>query len=234
MTQMNRFLALIPVVAFAAACSGVAPTASSQITSNQPSEVSSDATAMALPVSCPTLTSISLDIVPNGGVFVWVQATYHHSTPVLRPCPAPRWTSDRNQMIVDRNNPMRAGYRRSAGGSATLTATVANRITKSILVKIGPTSSLVDPNQGACRAIAGVDLKTLTGPDFGNVVSFAASYVYKGPVFGVCATAPVWKATRRGITPQADPFRASIARATGIRTTVTATAPNGVAGDVTF
>jgi hypothetical protein len=48
-------------------------------------------------------------------------------------------------------------------------------------------------------------------------------------------TAPVWKATRRGITVQtANPFRASIARATGVRTTVTATAPNGASGNVAF
>jgi len=242
MTKMNQFLALIPVVAFAAACSGVAPTGPSQITSSEPFEaVSGDATATGL--RCSTLRSISLDIVPSSSpspsadAYVWVEATYHFSAPELQRCPAPRWTSDRNQMVVNRTNPMRAGFLRAAGGQATLTATAANRVSNSIIVAIGPTIDLVVPGPlpQACRNIAGVDVKILGEPNMSNVVSFAASYIYKSPVIGLCTTAPAWKATRRGLTPsKTDPFRASIARAYDVRTTVTTTAPNGATGNVTF
>jgi hypothetical protein len=239
MTKMKRFLALTPVVALAAACSGVAPTGPSPITSSEPNEVVSGyATATALP--CPGLTSISLAVVPSLDAYVWVEATYHYSAPASQLCAAPRWTSDRNQMVVNRNNPMRAGFRRSAGGKATLTATAANRISNSILVTIGPStqigSSIIpSPLPQACRDIAGVTVRIVPNPATNRDVLFETSYRYKSPISGICSVAPRWTATRRGLTVNAaDPFRSSIGRRTDVRTTVTSTAPNGVSGSVTF
>jgi hypothetical protein len=239
MTKMNRFLALIPVVAFAAACNGVAPTGPDQMTSNQPDEaLSGNATATALP--CPTLTSIDLARVTDGpNQYVWVEATYRYSSPAAQRCRAPKWTSDRNQMVVDRNNPMRAGFLRAAGGHATLTATAPNRVTNFILVTIGPVSrddsSTIVPIPEACRAITGVNVKITPNPGISREVSLVTSYTYTSPIAGVCTFSPAWTASRTGLIVNAtNPFRASIGRQVGVQTTVTSNAPNGISGNIRF
>lgn len=236
MTKMNRFLALLPVAAFAAACSGV-PSGPSQVSNEPFEEVSGEATATAA-LPCPTLNRISLNVVPSVDAYVWVEATYHYSGPVMQPCPAPRWTSNRNQMVVNRENPMRAGFRRSAGGKATLTATAPNRVTKTIEVTIGPpptrlASSIIPyPLPQACRDIAGVNVKIVPSPENDRHVWLVADYIYKRPMTGICTVAPVWKASRKGLHAAA--FQASIGRRTTVRTTVTATAPNGKFDSITF
>ena len=136
-TKINRFLALIPAVAFTAACSGVAPTGSSQITSDD-------------------------------------------------------------------------SYGAASGQAATMTS------------------------PDSCKDISGVSVKVVRHT-ISNDVFVEAVYLHVGPVIGVCTLSPAWTASRRGIT--VDPtnsFRAYIARRTDIRTTVTATAPNGRSGQVTF
>jgi hypothetical protein len=138
-TKINRFLALIPVVAFAAACSGVAPTGSSQITSND-------------------------------------------------------------------------SYDAASAQAATMTSRAPD----------------------SCKDISGVSVKVVHHT-MSNHVYVAATYLHLGPVIGSCTLSPAWTASRRGLT--VDPtnsFRAYIARRTDIRTTVTATAPNGRSGKVTF
>jgi len=227
MTKMNRFLALIPAVAFAAACNGVAPTGPSQITSNDSHDaVSGQASAMTS--SCVNLGRISLNVVEPAGAILWVEATYHFTGPSIG-CAAPRWTSNRGEMVVDKTNPMRAGFPREAGGKAMLTATAPNRVTKSIVVDLGATRADL-----SCKQIAGVSVKVLP-VGISNDVSVKATYHYTGPVTGVCTLAPAWTASRRGLNVDpSDPFRASIARRTDIRTTITATAPNGLLGKVTF
>ena len=226
-TKINRFLALIPAVAFMAACSGVAPTGPSQITSNDSYDaVSGEASAMTS--SCVNLGRISLNVVEPAGTILWVKATYHFTGPSLG-CPAPRWTSNRGEMIVDKTNPMRAGFPREAGGKATLTATAPNRVTQSIAVDLGTTRAA-----DSCKDISGVAVKVVR-QTMSNDVFVEAVYLHVGPVIGVCTLSPAWTASRRGIT--VDPtnsFRAYIARRTDIRTTVTATAPNGRSGQVTF
>jgi hypothetical protein len=226
-TKMNRFLALVPAVAFAAACNGVAPTGPSQITSNDSYDaVSGQASTMTS--SCVNLGRISLNVVEPAGAILWVQATYHFTGPSIG-CPAPRWTSNRVEMVLDKTNPMRAGFPRAAGGTATLTATAPNQVTKSIVVDLGGTRA-----DQSCKQIAGVSVK-IVPVTVSNDVSVKATYRYTGPVIGTCAQGPAWTASRRGLNVDPnDPFRAFISRRTDIRTTVTATAPNGRSGKVTF
>jgi len=226
MTKMSRFLALIPVVVSAAACNGVAPTGPSQITSNDSYESAGAVTAMT--PSCRNLGRISLTVLPAVSPILWVEANYQYTGPSLG-CPAPRWTSDRVEMVIDRNNPMRAGFPRTAGGNATLTATAPNRVTKSITVDLGATR-----DEQACKDVAGVSVKIVPINSTSGDVSLQATYRYFGSVSLGCS-APAWTASRRGLNLNPyDPFRASIARRTTVRTTVTATAPNGLSGSVTF
>lgn len=83
-----------------------------------------------------------------------------------------------------------------------------------------------------CRDIASVQVGIVPGGM--DVVKLRARYVYK-EVTSFCAVPPNWAATRSGLNVSfEDPFRASISRRTDLRTTVTATAPNGKAGSVTF
>lgn len=141
MIQINRFLALIPAVALTAACSGVAPTGSSAIVSNDSYKAAGDVTAMAVPPS--------------------------------------------------------------------------------------------DSEQG-CKQIAEVLLR-IQPMVLSNEVALQARYRYHGPVTQTCSIAPTWAASRPGLKVHPiDPFRASIDRRTDVRTTVTATAPNGVFGKVIF
>jgi len=137
--KINRFLALIPAVAFTAACSGVAPTGSSQITSND-------------------------------------------------------------------------SYDAASGQAATMTSRAPD----------------------SCKDISGVSVKVVRHT-ISNDVFVEAAYLHVGPVIGVCTLSPAWTASRRGLTvDRTNPFRAYIARRTDLRTTVTATAPNGRSGQVTF
>lgn len=230
MTKMNRFLALMPVVAFAAACSGIAPTAPSQVTSNEPYESSSAVSAMSLP--CAGLDRIDLTVADTVGSILWVQATYV-SRPAAQPCPAPTWTSDRRDLVIDRLNPMRAGFPRLAGGRATLTARALNGVSESIRLDLGPTVTGLDGNLD-CREVSAVIVKVLPGSSQGSDVSILASYVYNRPVTVGCTIAPEWSASRRGLkVDRANPFKASIA-GSNLPTQVTAISANGIVGSVTF
>ena len=235
MTRMSRFLALIPVAAFTVACNGATPTGPTQISATEPMETASaEATAMTPAPSCQYLVRIDLDADPTPGSMAWVQATYQYSRPVLTPCGPPRWTSLRGELVVDPQNPMRAGFPRSAGsGTATLTATAPNRLSHTIVVDLAPPTRLADAEQ-ACRDIAGVDVKVVPSIEIARVV-LKATYVYMKPTTAVCSIAPDWMASRSGLTvDRMDPFRAWIRRRSDVKTRVTATSPNGMSGAVTF
>jgi hypothetical protein len=233
MTKMKRFLALIPVAAFAAACGGVSPTGSSQIVSHDSYEATGAVTAMTGSPQCVNLARISLTPVTGPAVSIqWIKADYVFSGPSPLPCPAPRWTSNRFDMVVDKTNPMRAGFPRQSSGKATLTATALNGVTNSIVIDLDASRGFTD--EQACRAVAGVSLRILPVANAKADVSFEAKYTYAGPVTQACSVAPVWTASRSGLKVSfSDPFRASIA-GTNVRTTVTATAPNGLSGKITF
>ena len=84
-----------------------------------------------------------------------------------------------------------------------------------------------------CRSI--VDVEVVITPAMNvAMVELNARYRYQ-PTNSLCGVPPTWWASRPGlIVHPKDPFRASIERHAGVRTSVTATAPNGKVGRMSF
>jgi hypothetical protein len=183
-------------------------------------------------LGCSKLVDIELTIDNSSDAMVWVLAGYHYSIPVSSHCAAPDWTSDRQEMVVDKSNPFRAGFNRTAGGTATLFATGPNGVQSKITLDINGPSNSVRGLPGTCTNVTGVSVDLRPASGLANVL--VASYTYDGPVSTPCLTAPVWAADRRGlnVNPK-NLFEASIDRSDAA-TTVTATAPNGIAGSTRF
>jgi len=234
MTKMTQFLALIPVVVLAAACNGVAPTGPSEIASNDASAaLTGDASSMGLGSSrpCAGLKGIKLQVVDSDYKVLWVVATYQFSgSPTA--CAAPAWSSDRDGMQLDSLNPFRAGFARTMGGRATLIATAPGGIHASITVDLGSNRQL---GERGCPEITAVDLKILPITSTPGQVSLVATYRSAGPGTEACAIAPVWSASRRGLrVDEKDHFKAYMDVVDDVQTTVSAFAPNGVGGRITF
>jgi hypothetical protein len=229
MTTMSRFLALIPVVAFAAGCNGTAP-AGPTATSNSAVDGSGDATAMGLS-RCSSLAKIELTIDNSSDSMVWVDATYHYFEPVIAQCPAPAWSSDREGLTVNKRNPFRAGFPRLAGGVAVLKAEGPNGVSARIDVDLTSISTRrIAP--GVCDQVVKVSVEMV--PSINATTMLQATYVYDGPVLVPCTEAPVWTADRNGLViSDRNPFQASINPFFGL-TKVTASAPNGTSGSITF
>ena len=136
-------------------------------------------------------------------------------------------------MLVDRENPFRAGFPRSARGSVVLTAKALNGVHNSIRLNPDPAG---EPDSGsACRNIVGVNLQILpSDPTKPGVVWIQAKYLQR-PATAECLFAPTFSANRRGllIHPR-DPFRAGIEKLPEVMTKVFAVAPNGVEGRIVF
>jgi len=230
-TKTAKILALIPVVSLAAACNGLAPTVPSEpLASND----SGDVTAMSLSKgNCEAVTGIDLQVVDSSRTVLWVEATYVYVTSGLVGCPAPTWSSDRDGLIVDKQRPFRAGFLRSASGRAILTATALNGVQSSIRLNLGNTR--LKPGNDNCRNVVGVDLQILPRESDSGVVWIQATYRFLGDTPDDCRDPPIFNASRPGlrIHPR-DAFRAGIDYAPGIKTTVGATAPNGVGNKITF
>ena len=232
MTTMSKFLALIPVVAFAAGCHGAAPSGPGPLASNDATEaVSGGVTTMGR--ACLGLKAVDLTVVDSDDSILWVKATYVYlSGPTWSSCAPPEWTANRDDLIVDKANRFRAGFFRFAGGSATVTATAPNGVHNRIEVNLGPATTVTAPS--SCDAVSGVSV-TLDPSGDDTDVRMIATYAYLSPVATPCGVAPAWYASRRGlrVNPK-DPFRASIPPLSFNKTTVTATAPNGAVGGTTF
>jgi hypothetical protein len=88
--------------------------------------------------------------------------------------------------------------------------------------------------QQGCRNIVSVSLRAAP-LSTSRFVALRAAYAYADPASPACTVPPAWSASRRGLTiDAADPFRVSITRLPGMRTIITATAPNGVAETITI
>lgn len=133
MRPMFRFAALIPVVAFVAACSAPGPTGIGQITSSDPYEaVSGDATAM-MPPGCSNIVRVEVWMLPpTTGQQVWLQARYRYSTPAERCTKAPRWNANRGGIVVDTKDKFRASIPR-AHQQTVVTATAPNRVSGTLV-----------------------------------------------------------------------------------------------------
>ena len=252
MMKAGKMLALMPIVALAAACNGVAPTSSTDLTGDLTTQDGAVTAQGLRPTSnpCKYVESIHLQVIEEKTA-VLVEATYKYSQPSLTTCSAPTFTSNVRGLHVDATNPFRARLLRTAATEAKVTATAPNGVSESIQVVLqgpadtdpptsGPTTT---PNDGvsrptaenACKVIDGVNI-TVQPPDTngGGDYILIASYSYSTPTLTPCAVAPAWSASRRGLTVNPrDGFRASIG-ASSVETTVYATAPTGVQGKTTF
>ena len=88
--------------------------------------------------------------------------------------------------------------------------------------------------QEGCTDITAVEVRIVPAVSLRDV-TLQAKYRYAMPMTDACPIAPTWQASRAGLNVSAsDPFRSSIVGRSDLKTTVTATAPNGVSGSVTF
>ena len=233
--KFAKMLALMPVVALAAACNGVAPTSSTDVSTGVSAADSGDVTTMAVR-PCSNITGVNLRTESDGRM-VWVQAKYNISGPTTTQCAAPEWSADRAGLTVDRSNPFRAGYPASTDGIAKVTATAPNRISNTITLNLGRGADFMAPSEQAnqaCRLIDAVSVHQVPSVSPRQRVTFEATYSYSQPVTSECTKAPSWTASRKGLVVANDGFHASIARVATARTTVTAIAPNRVQGSLTF
>jgi hypothetical protein len=233
--RFGKMLALMPVVALAAACNGVAPTSSTDVSTGFSAADSGEVTAMATR-PCSNITGVNLR-TETGGRMVWVQAKYNISGPSTTQCAAPEWTADRRGLTVDPSNPFRAGYPASTNGIANVTATAPNRISNTIRLNLGRADFAApsETQNEACRVIDAVRVSQVPSTSLtADRVTFEATYSYSQPVTSECTKAPSWTASRQGLVVANDGFHASISRVATARTTVTAIAPNRVQGSLTF
>ena len=232
--RFAKMLALMPVVALAAACNGVAPTSSTDVSTGVSATDSGDVTAMAAR-PCSNITGVNLR-TETVGRMVWVQARYNISGPTTAQCAAPVWSADLKGLTVDRSNPFRAGYPASTDGIANVTATAPNRISSTITLNLGRDFAAPSETQNqACRLIDAVRVTQVPSTSLvAERITFEATYSYSQPVTAECTKAPSWTASRKGLVVANDGFHASIARVATARTTVTATAPNRVKGSLSF
>jgi hypothetical protein len=244
-TNMNasirfaKMLALMPVVALAAACNGVAPTSSTDVSTGVVATASGDEVMATAVRPCSNITDVNLR-TQTVGRMVWVQARYNVSGPTTTQCAAPVWTADRSGLMVDTANPFRAGYPASTNGIANVTATAPNHVSNTIRLNLGRAdfAAPAETVNQACRLIDAVRVtqvpSTPSTSPVAERVTFEATYSYSQPVTAECTKAPSWTASRKGLVVANDGFHASIARVATARTTVTATAPNRVKGSLTF
>lgn len=235
-TKAAKMLALMPVVALAAACNGAAPTSSTSLSTDlSATDDSAGVTATGLRAKCEGVAGIQLDIDDTGKTAVWVQATYQYKPTVPAPtaCPAPSWTADTKGLQVDRSNPFRAGFARSIGGAAVVTATAPNGVSQVTKVSIGG-SAEAPTDAASCKTVTGVVISKVSDPD-ADRVRLVAQYEYSTKAtMPMCSVAPAWEASRKGLTLDSkDGFQVSIP-VSGGKTVVTATAPTGVKGDIGF
>jgi hypothetical protein len=231
--QVAKMLALMPVVALAAACggSGVSPVSSTDMPPAVSDSDGGHATSAALPC---TVSDVSLKIDDGSLAMIWVHATYLPPQPAMTTCRAPRWSADRQGLVVDPSNPYRAGFPRTEKGVVNVTAAAPTGVQRSIRIDLGPMSRFMDPGSTAsCRAITGVDLSIQPSTSLLKV-RFETAYAYSTPTTTPCRVAPTWTASRSGLVVANDGFHAAIGRQDGVRTIITVLAPNGVSNSLTF
>jgi hypothetical protein len=229
MTKMNKFLALLPVVAFAVGCSGVAPGGPNAVANDANELVSGGVSAMGR--NCKGLESIDLAVDTSDDSMVWVKATYVFSNPLGTPCPAPTWSSDRDGLTVDPSNLFRAGFFRMAGGRASLQATGPNGVHNVIDFSLGGDNRLVPIT---CDDVTGMQLNFVPSNDDTQILVLAR-YEYDVPEPVICTEPPTFTLNRRGLTVDAtNPFLARIDMDSGTRSELIAAGPNALTASIGF
>lgn len=258
MTRAAKMLALLPVVAMAAACNGVSPTSSTDLSRDLTADLSpAEGTATAAGLrnkACTLVTGVDLQVVAEDKQAVTLQASYKYAEPVPQDCPAPVWASRDASLRVDRTNPYRVAVLRTHDGVVTVQATAPNGVFDVIAVNLGTPGTTDEPvepsvpttpNRAAptdrpmptpvpvnCKAINGVQVEVVQSPD-ADSTTLVARYSFTAPG-NECKLAPTWSASRKGLTVDPlNPFSASIPQANDA-TVVSVTAPNGVGTKVSF
>jgi DNA mismatch repair protein MutH len=228
MTKFTKLLALMPLVALGAACNGLSPAAPDiPLAGDEGSAFELNAEAQAKTTDqCRDITAVNLKRVPSSGGEPIIEATYVRLSPSYAKCEAPVWSSNPRGVLTAQKNPFRVGV--SSNDAVTVTATAPNGVKGQISI-VGGGANL-GASAAQCRDITAVNLKRV--PSSGGEPIIEATYVRLSPSYAKCE-APVWSSNPRGVlTAQKNPFRVGVSSNDAV--TVTATAPNGVKGQISI
>jgi hypothetical protein len=230
MKTITKLLTLTPLLALAAACNGLAPTSPSDLAASDVAAVvaTADTSKGVTPSVCKSVADVRLAIVPSPKGILNIRATYVGIGSATSRCPGPSWVSDFQGILVPYKDPFLVGVGAFDTDSVTVTATAPNGVTGSITIKRPPqvTNSAVP----ACKSIASVGLTIVPGAD--NITHVKATYVSLGGSQGRCP-APAWTSNPRGVLAyDKDLFKVGVRPSAAFSVTVTATAPNGVSGQI--
>jgi hypothetical protein len=182
------------------------------------------ATDLSASAVCKNVMGVKLALLPATNTpKPQIRATYLTLGPSMDVCPAPVWSSEPRGALTATKDPFVVGV--SSTRPLTVTATAPNGVRGSFTLQ-GKDASVV------CNSVKGVQLRIVPSPTPGPIV-IEAAYVQFGPSIDNCP-APAWASDPRGIlTGTKNPFRMRVSGATR-PATVTATAPNGITGQITL
>jgi hypothetical protein len=131
MRRMIRFAGLVPILAFAAACSGAgAPTGPAPMTANDPYEAMSGEASQMLNVPCKDIAAVDVSILaPTSMTVVQLRAVYRYEKPQptgMSCAVPPKWSANRKGLNVHPTDPFRASIERRGDGRTTVTAKAPN------------------------------------------------------------------------------------------------------------
>lgn len=176
---------------------------------------------------CQNVMGVKLALVPATNTpKPQIRATYLTLGPSMDVCPAPVWASDPRGALTGTKDPFVVGV--SSTRPLTVTATAPNGKRGSLTLQGRATD--VAPS-AVCSNVTGVQLRIVPSTTHGATV-VEATYLQFGPSLDNCP-APGWTSDPRGIlTGTKNPFRVIVKQMRPA--TVTATAPNGVRGEITL
>jgi hypothetical protein len=187
--------------------------------------IQGNAAALSIgPALCPGITGVKLSrvsLTPTSDVVI--QATYLGLG--SSPCAAPAFTSNPRGVLAVQPDLFRIGVHNQSG-PVSVTATAPNGMSASIEVRGVVTALSVGPS--LCPGVTGVKVSRMQLTPTSNIVIQAT---YQGLGSSACA-APAFTSNPRGVLAvQPDLFRIGLGAHSGA-VTITATAPNGVAGQI--
>lgn len=229
MSTKKKFLALLPLVVLGAACNGVSPAAPDNLMSSDEATASAPTAAAesksAETTSCHDITGVTLEVVPSSSLATVIQATYVRLGGGSSLCAAPVWSSNPRGLLTPQLNGFRVGV--ASNREVVVTAQAPNGVIGRITLQARTADAAA--SSAACSNVTGVQLSVLASSTRQGIV-VEAKYLGFGPSFGNCA-APAWSSNPRGaLTPEINAFRVGVASNRGV--VVTATAPNGVRGQL--
>jgi hypothetical protein len=230
MSTTTKFLALMPLVVLGAACNGNSPVGPSAIADDTMSASMPNAAAKSIDLgSCKTITAVNLARVPsNQSAGVLLEASYVNLGSGGIRCAAPVWTSTIRGVLtrVPTSQQDISRVRVTSKLTVIVTATAPNGVSASIEIKAPATTLSIGPS--ICPGLAAVKVSRMR-------LTPTSDYVIQATYLGLTATtcaAPAFTSNPRGLlTAQPDLFRIGVGPHSH-SVTVTATAPNGMSGQI--